>query len=236
MVMYKQHIILDFEMNPVAGNTKEDSRRINREIIEIGAVRLDENYKKTDSFSCLVRPEYRKDVTRYITKLTGIKTADVFQAVPFAEAVSMFCDWIGKEKARIYSWSSSDLVQLKKECEIKGVDFPDCMKRWMDFQLVFPRLLGIQDGKKRFSLKDAAARYGIIFDFRHAHRAMYDAEITTELVAAVLTGEYRTLRDYYRQNACGEQQEKTASGYNMGEVFGDCFRQLIAQLQPETAL
>ena len=65
---------------------------------------------------------------------------------------------------------------------------------------------------------------------------MYDAEITTELVAAALTGEYRTLRDYYRQNAYGEQQEKTASGYSMGEVFGDRFRQLMAQLQPNTAL
>ena len=46
--MYDQHIILDFEMNPVSKKNKEARRGLSREIIEIGAVKLNSKYEVVD--------------------------------------------------------------------------------------------------------------------------------------------------------------------------------------------
>lgn len=54
--MKTQYIILDFEMNPVAKQNKEARSRLHREIIEIGAVKLDSNHNIVDKFSCYVKP------------------------------------------------------------------------------------------------------------------------------------------------------------------------------------
>lgn len=101
--MYNQHIILDFEMNPVAKKFEEARKQLHREIIEIGAAKVNAKGEIIDTFSCFVKPEYSSDVAGYITKLTGIKTTDVYQAVTFAEAIQCFSEWIGSEKTRIYS-------------------------------------------------------------------------------------------------------------------------------------
>lgn len=47
------------------------------------------------------------------------------------------------------------------------------------------------DRSQKMSLTDAAQWYGVFVDKKKAHRALYDAEITAELVIPVLTGEYK---------------------------------------------
>lgn len=225
--MYDQHIILDFEMNPVSkGETKKE---LAREIIEIGAVKLNDKYEIVDYFSCLVRPQYSSDIDTYITKLTGITSADVHKSVSFCEAIEKFELWIGEGKTRIYSWSDSDLQQLKKECFAKGVRMPDNMKRWMDFQLVFPRVMKIGGRRRKMALKDAATWYGVIVDSRNAHRALYDAEITTELVIPILSGEYIKQVGAINRNMIKEQREEVC----LGDVFGSVFAQLLQGMNQE---
>ena len=54
--MYDQHIVLDFEMNPVAEENIDRRAHFYSEIIEIGAVKLNDRYESVDKFSCLVKP------------------------------------------------------------------------------------------------------------------------------------------------------------------------------------
>lgn len=96
--MYAQHIILDFEMNPVAKKYEKARQKLHGEIIEIEAIKVNSVGEIMDTFSCFVKPEFSSDVAGYITKLTGIKTTDVYQAVSFAEALQNFSGWIGSEK------------------------------------------------------------------------------------------------------------------------------------------
>lgn len=221
--MYDQHIILDFEMNPVSkGNSKKE---LAREIIEIGAVKLNNKCEIVDYFSCFVKPQYSSDISSYITKLTGITSADVHKSVSFCEAVEKFKFWIGEGKTRIYSWSDSDLLQLKKECSVKGVQMPDNMKRWMDVQLVFPRLMKIVSRRRKMALKDAATWYGVTVDSRNTHRALYDAEITTELVIPILSGDYKKQIDTLSRNMVREQREEDV--VCLGDMFGGVFAQLL---------
>ena len=49
-------VVVDFEMNPVSSIYKEQKAICTNEIIQIGAVLLDDNYEELDSFQTYVKP------------------------------------------------------------------------------------------------------------------------------------------------------------------------------------
>jgi len=232
--MYDQHIILDFEMNPVSKINSQARATLKREIIEIGAVKLNSEYTVIDKFNCFIRPAYSSSITDYITKLTGINTTDVCDAMSYEDALEEFNTWIGEGKNRVYSWSDSDFRQIVTECEYKHVKFPKNITRWMDFQLLFPRLMGLNHNVL-MSLHDAAEWYGTEMDCKSAHRALYDAEITVELIRGVLTGEYkeiaRKIHQYYKPSGKPEEQHSLESC--LGDLYGDIFHNLLLETQDE---
>ena len=63
--MYDTHIFLDFEMNPIPREFKEERSLCHAEICEIGAVKLDAEYRVVGRFSQVVRPHYAPYCTTY---------------------------------------------------------------------------------------------------------------------------------------------------------------------------
>lgn len=224
--MYQQHIILDLEMNPVARNNREASRRLGREIIEIGAVKLNERFEVVDRFQCYVRPQLNERITRTIRELTGIGYTQTHDAESFESAMELFTAWIGNEKIRIYSWSESDLIQLRKECEYKGVAFPREMLRWVDLQAIFPRMMK-QKSYRRLSLQNAAAVCSVTVDKDKVHGALYDAEVTTKLLIPILDGSYRKQVAFQSRAICTEVSHST---YSLGQACGGVLQQLMARM------
>lgn len=186
-------------MNPVARKNKKVREVLHREIIEIGAVKLNNNNEVESRFNCYVKPEYNTAITTFITRLTGISTSDVKKAVSLRTALQILEEWIGyAQETRIYSWSDSDLLQMETECTYKQIDIPNNLKHWIDFQKEYSRVLGLDISYEQMALHDlhdAAEQFGIIMDKNHSHNALYDAEITAELLIPVLTGEYRKQAD-----------------------------------------
>ena len=78
-----KHIVVDLEMNSLAKEYKVEKEICNREIIEIGAVVLDENYQEVNSFKTFVKPQYNDKIKPYFEKLTGISTTMVENAPVF---------------------------------------------------------------------------------------------------------------------------------------------------------
>lgn len=101
--MKTQYIILDFEMNPVAQQNKEARSRLHREIIEIGAVKLDSDHNIVDKFSCYVKPRYNAEINPFIRNLTGISTWEVCTASYFEETIAQLEEWIGYDHATTVS-------------------------------------------------------------------------------------------------------------------------------------
>ena len=224
------HIVLDFEMNPVHHDRSRNTERRGRlqsEIIEIGAVKLsDEVYEKMDEFSILVKPQFNDRIEPKITSLTGISYEDVTDAVCYEEAVAAFSEWIGYgEPARLYSWSTSDSSQICHECEEKNIPVPANMGDWVDFQRMFPQETGLHI-ERQLSLEYAAELAGVDFDEKSAHRALYDARVTAELVAIVLSGEYRERM----KNVTGVLQKTVeTSTASMAEKLGPKYAELMAR-------
>lgn len=224
------HIVLDLEMNPTALCRRDECGGLGWETIEIGAVKIHDGTRRVvDAFSCMVGPEFNSRVEPEITRLTGIKTDQVCGREPFSRALERLLDWIGPEPVRIYSWSNSDLYQVRCECSAKGIPFPHAMEDWTDFQAEFPGYLGLP-AKKCINLRKAAAMIGIRMKPGHAHRALYDAEVTAELVLFALTGEYK---HYISRSSAASGAGRQTMTYSIGEACGPQLAALLARMKDE---
>jgi inhibitor of KinA sporulation pathway (predicted exonuclease) len=173
--------MVDLEMNDISRKYKEERLICKREIIEIGAAMLDETFEIVDQIRIYVKPQYNT-ITHDITELTGITNDMVKDAECFEQAMDSFFDWCGgRDGITIYSWSDSDVKQLRKECELKQYheeEMKPLFKNWVDFQKEFGKLLGIE---KKIALKYALGAINRDFD-GHAHDAMDDAVNTAYIL------------------------------------------------------
>lgn len=174
-----KHVVVDLEMNPVSREFREVRRKLNEEVIEIGAVRLDENFQQEAEFQCYVKPAYGP-IKKHITSLTGITQAMVADKKTYAACFQDFVDWVGKEETKIYSWSMSDIKQLRSECRYKLPDFDIewLNERWVDLQQEFDDRLGLHNS---LALKHALGAMDHKFEGTQ-HTALADAINTSAIL------------------------------------------------------
>ena len=174
-----KHVVVDLEMNPVSREFREVRRKLNKEVIEIGAVRLDENFQQEAEFQCYVKPEYGP-IKKHITSLTGITQAMVADKKTYAACFQDFVDWVGEEETKIYSWSMSDIKQLRSECRYKLPDFDIewLNARWVDLQQEFDDRLGLHNS---LALKHALGAMDHKFEGTQ-HTALADAINTSAIL------------------------------------------------------
>lgn len=174
-----QHIMIDLEMNKIEKQWR-GKNKLSSELIEIGAVRMNEHYEVIDTYQSYVKPEFGA-MDAVIIELTGITDDKVKDAPGFADAMDAFTEWIGPEETWFYSWSMSDIRQFQHEALFKS--YPgDIIQRmeshWTDFQEEFRHLLGLHH-RIKLSYAVSAADY----EFKGAqHTALADAVNTAEIL------------------------------------------------------
>lgn len=179
-----KHIVVDLEMNPIKHDNPARSIGTN-EVIEIGAVMLDDNFTEIAAFRTYVKPVLNSGITKKIRKLTGINDEMVANAPEFETAFKMFTNWCNGtgDDIKIHAWSDSDYLQIIKEIKIKGYE-PDKDERalisdnWDDFQAKFDERLRFEN---QIKLSTALNMAGIPFEGRE-HDALDDARNTAELL------------------------------------------------------
>lgn len=132
----KTNIVIDVEMCAV--NLRTSSFPYKNEIIQIGAVMLDEAYEIIDKFSTYVKPRYGR-IDNYILKLTGISDRTVKAAPDIETALTMMLEWIGDKEAIFFSWSPTDFFQIRNEIRYKCQESSlwDALldrDNWVDYQ------------------------------------------------------------------------------------------------------
>ena len=108
-----QHIMIDLEMNKIEKQWR-GKNKLSSELIEIGAVRMDDHFEVVDTYQSYVKPEFGT-MDAVIIDLTGITDDKVKDAPGFAEAMDDFTEWIGPGETQFYSWSMSDIRQFQHE-------------------------------------------------------------------------------------------------------------------------
>lgn len=217
-------IFIDLEMNTTYTRLVH-RKELKNEVIEIGAVRMDDAFHLLDRFRIFVRPQYNGVIERKIYKLTGISNGAVSDAVSLPEALDALEAWCGSDGCEIYAWSTSDLCQLRKECGFKGIDsvFLDEMVQWHDFQEDFRQMLG---EKNILSLSNAMHRAGLEPE-GSLHDASWDAYNSARLMETAYSEDF-AVDLANAQDACYQEAPKIQGGLPL-----DMMMKLAALLQPE---
>ncbi len=117
------YIVLDLEWNQrLKGQDRiTEPVRLRGEIIQIGAVKLDENYSVTDRFKVLISPVYYKEMHRMVSEITNITTEDLQKGLSFPVAFEQFRNWCGDDFVFLV-WGIDDLDMLCDNMQLHNID------------------------------------------------------------------------------------------------------------------
>ena len=101
-------VIMDLEWN---NSFNKMTQKFMNEIIEIGAVKLEEQLNEVGKFSELIRPVISKKLRSRIKNLTNISNEEVRTGRHFEEVIRDFEEWVGDD-AVVMSWGDTDLRTL----------------------------------------------------------------------------------------------------------------------------
>ncbi|MCR5627306.1 MAG: exonuclease domain-containing protein [Lachnospiraceae bacterium] len=174
------YIVLDLEWNQ--GSPSTENPKIPFEILEIGAVKLDDKNRIVDRFDRYVRPQVYKKMHFMTQKIIHLKIKDLKDADPFVVVMKDFLDWC-EDDYIFCTWGSLDLTELQYNMQFYNMNpLSEEPFTYLDVQKLFS--LNYEDGKSRRSLEYAV-------DFLHLdkseafHRAENDAYYTALILKAM---------------------------------------------------
>jgi 3'-5' exoribonuclease 1 len=118
----KTFIVFDLEATCYdrADTSETKPAGFQNEIIEIGAVKLDQDGNQIDVFSHFLKPKKFKHISNFCTSLTTIVQSDVDNAEPAEEVLNDFFEWAGD--AMFVSWGHYDRNQLRDDLKLNKMD------------------------------------------------------------------------------------------------------------------
>lgn len=150
------YIIFDLEWNQCGSESEILTQPVclPGEIIEIGAVKLNDAFEKVDELRLLIQPKYYPKLHHRIVSLTGLRDKDLAEkGLPFPQAYEKFMEFCGEEYC-FMTWSRSDLPILVDNMLLHGIDISNLPDTY-DLQRIFcneimriPRKMALDDALK----------------------------------------------------------------------------------------
>jgi 3'-5' exoribonuclease 1 len=162
-----KYIIVDLEATCWEGN------RTNRnEIIEIGAVCINEEKQIISEFSHFVKPIVHAQLSDFCTELTSIRQNQLDEASIFPNVLTQFQDWIlsFSDEYLLCSWGFYDQVQFKNDCDLHGLNTD-----WLQNHISLKHQYAVIRQVRSMGMKSALKNEAIALDGTH-HRGIDDAK------------------------------------------------------------
>ena len=174
----KKYIIFDLEWNQAGKG--EEIKDMPFEIIEIGAVMLDENKTEISSFSRLIKPREYLVMHHMNQEISHIMMEDLVFEDDFQTVCEDFLSWCSIDDETVFcTWGSMDLTELQKNMRHFGLPpLSDGPIPYLDIQKLFS--ISKNEPGHRVSLEFAVNDLGII-KYRPFHRASNDVYYTIEV-------------------------------------------------------
>ncbi len=172
------YIVLDLEWNQSYRGKEYTVEGLPFEIIQIGAVRLDENKKITGQWERIIKPVVYTKLHGKVSEMLGLTEDELESGQDFKSAASEFLAWCGDDY-KFITWGGSDLTEFQRNMKYFGVEnnFPFPFT-YYDLQKLYSKLYS--DGKTRRSLKTAIEELGFNEDAEY-HSAINDAVYTARI-------------------------------------------------------
>lgn len=181
------YILLDLEWN--AAYSRKLGKFVN-EIIQIGAVKLDENLDYIDDISIMVKSQLTKKLSNRFKDLTNISNDDMLSGVSLADAIKKYNAWAGSDTLTL-TWSTSDLYAIVENCKNFAGGYNFAFDKYVDLQGFVQDYLHRHghDFKGQISLKTAAELMSLTTDGLELHTARDDSMLSAKLLRATFNKE-----------------------------------------------
>ncbi len=174
------YVVFDLEFNQnISAMTNRDKEKVYPfEIIQIGAVKLDECLNAVGTFNRLVKPVIYSSILPFITKLTGIETEQLMDKETFPVVFGEFMDFIGSDGI-LCVWGMSDMKELFRNSSYHGLDLKLLPKKFINVQHCATMYFNFpQKNPMRLQHVVELMDIPVSSDF---HDALNDAYYTTEI-------------------------------------------------------
>lgn len=172
------YIVFDLEWNQGESHEKI-SQAPTFEIIEIGAVKLNEAFEMVDEYQSLIRPQIYDTMHKVTEELVNLNMEDLALARPFQKVAEEFLAWSGKNSI-FCIWGVQDLTELQKNMDYYKMEpLSRGPMKYYDIQKLYS--LACKDGKLRSSLSHVIEAEQMIEEKVPFHRAFSDAYYTARI-------------------------------------------------------
>ena len=196
------YIIFDLECNQGYSGSEYEEPRMPFEIIEIGAVKLDEKFNLIDQYSSIVRPRLYKKLQPHIRAILNYDEKVLRKGRPFDMVCREFLKWCNESKEYIFvTWGSMDLSYLQNNMEYYHMKPLNTPLKYYNLQQIYADIQGDELVAK---LERAVASLGIESD-RPYHSAMNDAYYTGLVLKHLKP---KDLEDRYSYDTYNNPKEK----------------------------
>lgn len=178
----RTYIVFDLEWNQSSKVGDSRSGEVPFEIIEIGAVKLDENLEKIDEFHAIIKPVLYKEIHYKITEIIHLNAKILKKdGKHFRIAIKEFLQWIHRpaEEPIFCTWGNTDLMELQRNMAYHKIKYRFSKPLlYYDIQKLYARY---QKQSERTTLETAIGELHIDKEFAF-HDATGDAKYTAELM------------------------------------------------------
>lgn len=228
-------VLFDLEWNigyqPYTFNYHGVEQVLRGEIIEIGAVKIDEDANVLDTFSIHLRPRIFRKLQHHIAKVTGLTQADLDRGEPIVQGLRRFMKWCGPD-AEFAEWGMDDVPVLKQNLFLCNLD-ESKPTVWYDLQQVFLREYPRGEGEG-MTLESVVTRLGLPME-RPFHDALsdtlYTADVCRRLDLRKGLAEYPTEEEALRASLCAQPGDYRDFRVFRGYIDRDAWRVVPAVIQ-----
>ncbi len=188
-------IVLDLEWNSSPEGKGSSNEKIPFEIIEIGAIKLNENLKELGRFRRIIRPVVYKEIHYRIRDVINLDMSQLkARGVSFKSAIKDFFEWIyaDGDNPTLCTWGSMDLTELQRNMAYFKVNSPFAFPLiYYDLQKMYGISKGL-DKRVQMPLDKAVMDSGITVKDPF-HFALIDAQYTSMLMKKM---DLKSVREY----------------------------------------
>jgi len=172
------YIVLDIEFNG-----RKFASDLPMEVIEIGAVRLNEQLEVVDNFSAFIKPIYFSKLNNFIQKKTGIPQESIDTASRFPHVIGQFLSWLSSSSEVMFiTWGGEDMKRIILDTRMHKLDDHYWMTTpYFDLLKGYTRFKGLTND---VSVEGALEQLAIEGSGQ-AHRALDDAIMTSHIFKAI---------------------------------------------------
>lgn len=178
------YIVMDLEWNQGDPGSEIGAMDLLFEIVEIGAVRLNQHGVMTGEFSELIKPMVYHQMHQVTGRLIHLQMRELERGRPFARVAEDFLEWCGEEPYRFCTWGGMDLTEFQRNMKFHHMEaLSGGPIAFFDVQKLFS--IAYEDGKTRKSLEYAVDFLRLEKDIPF-HRAFADAFYTAKILAKII--------------------------------------------------